>query len=238
MTIKVIVHCGGPKNGAAALRRWFKQNVSLLEQVGVYYPADENTHDAGNAGQILDIRADNSATFSKKKYQALLEQAETVKAKQVLLSSELFSSHLPSLVTNANNVQIISYVAIPSYQYESDYRYLVKEGLTAEKLMLDNRELAFHINTLRSQIESIGASHFILRAYHKNCFYRQDLLSDFLLALGITDVITTPLNLCDEVLANDALELKRWFNQFDTGLIQSELEQFLDFYSHNARPYT
>lgn len=239
MTVKVIIHLGGSMPGAASLRSWFKHNAPFLSKLGVFYPfAESSPHENGNADMVFDFTDDALLTLNRKKLEQLVAEAESVGATQLLLSSDIFGHYLKQLSSLVDNFQVIAYVGLPLHAAETSYRQSVKQGELADVFSLDEAKLCEELEQLRTQLNLVGASHFKLRASHRDCFYRNDLLSDFLHALGIKGIVTEALDLSEQVLASDALELKRWFNQFDTDLLNAELNDFLHFYSQNARPYT
>ncbi|MGQ8367480.1 hypothetical protein [Glaciecola sp. 1036] len=190
---------------------------------------------------LFDRDEDGNLSFSPKKKDCLFQFVKEKKLSTLLLSSEFFFKQTEILKTHFPGAIFIAYLRFPLEVIESSYNQGVKRHGETRKLGVPIKPKSIQLNLLESIIKTVGKENFILRPFENECFVGNSLINDF------KDVLNLPLESfpkdIDSKKVNtsyslDALEFKRWFNQFPLGNLQAALDNFLQAYSINKPSFS
>jgi len=242
--LTILIHVGPPKSGTSAIQKWLTENTQSLKNAGVFYPShltDANGVSSGNLLSLFEHNLKGELKFSKEKKRKLLSDFNESNASTLLLSSEFFFRQLDLLSEEFPEAKFIAYLRFPIEVIESSYNQGVKRHFEIKKLGLPEKPKTFQLNILENYIKNIGKDRFILRPYHKKCYVGGTLVSDFTELLNIEE-LGVDSSLKDDRINNsyslDALEFKRWFNQFNLRELQPLLDSFLQQYSAGKDGYS
>jgi hypothetical protein len=233
MDKKIIIHFGPPKTGTSAIQSWLNSNRDTLLSSGILYPehkVDENNVSSGNHMSIFTNDRDNELKLDNVKINALLKTFEKSVAHTLLLSSEYFFLNFQPLAMTFPNAVYVGYVRSPLEFMESDYNQSIKRHGNTNLIRLKPRINASIIRRLSEDIEKIGNDRFHLRGYCKSFFLNGDILGDFLSYLELPVEAAGTANDVNTSYGFEALELKRWLNQFELGSLSSRLDSILQRY--------
>lgn len=242
--MNILIHIGPPKSGTSAIQKWLLTNVEKLKDQGVYYPKhsiDPNGVSSGNLLSLFTRVESGNLEFSESKKQKLLRDFELSGCSTLLLSSEFFFLQHPILAKAFPAAKFIAYLRYPVEVIESSYNQGVKRHGEIKKLGVPAKPKSFQLKTLERFIKSVGKERYILRPYHEACYNGGSLISDFCSVLGLSSSVCyseTNQERVNTSYSIDALEFKRWFNQFPLGELQPILDRFLQSYSASATGYS
>lgn len=237
--IKVLVHFGPPKTGTSSIQQWLVTHQQLLQSKGIYYPdhsIDENGVSSGNVRALFNIENDEF-TFSTEKLNDLMRRAHQSDASLLLLSSEFFMRYIVEIAKYIPQAHFFGFVRFPLDNIESNYNQGIKRKFTTEKLKTSLTPRAPVLDIVESAVTRIGAHKFTLVPFEKSLFVKGDLVATFLSHLGIENVETANA-VVNTSYCFEALEVKRWFNQFRANTLQGPLDKFLQGYNEGTKQYS
>ncbi|WOH37520.1 hypothetical protein RI844_19500 [Thalassotalea fonticola] len=209
---KLYIHIGQEKTGTTSLQKFLCENRDLLfRDYGVLYPyqkylsTDKRAffNHAKFSGAFLPpeqrsyVNMDNNIDAGIV-VESLRKLISRKKPKVIILSSEHFSSRYTQVqieqlakMIDFCNVKIISYIRRQDDYQISRFSEALKSGsvhaLKLTKLSSSNKRLNYYEN-LKPWFNTFGTASLILRPFNKNSFANGDLYSDFLSAIGITNI--------------------------------------------------
>lgn len=240
--MKTIIHIGPPKTGTSAIQKWLKDNSQFLLLEGVFYPEhkqDSNGISSGNFLSIFDA-SKNDYILNKQRLINVTLEAKAAGCHTLLLSSEFFFSRLSPLVDALPNAHFVAYVRNPAQLHESNYNQSVKRH---GNMAVISRAETLPMHTLKRLGEygmQLG-NKLILRAYHDELFVKNNIICDFLSVIFPKDNINVKVNGLERVNSSytlEALEIKRWFNFYDLGLLSNALDRILQTYDKGINKFT
>ncbi|GAA0856848.1 hypothetical protein [Aliiglaciecola litoralis] len=240
MTLKVYIHVGPPKTATSAIQNWLQTHRDVLMSHGVFYPEhtlDENGVSSGNVLDVFDRTFDKKLILSHKKVEKLVQHCEESSCDTLLLSSEFFFFQITELLEAFPQAKFIAYIRFPLDVIESSYNQAVKRHAETKPLGLPQEPKAYHLNLLKKQLNEFGTDKFIVRFYEKDVLQGSDIVSDFISALNI-DIAVTPSKVVNHSYSFDALELKRWLNNFMPVDCQHRVDRFLQSYRVGTMSYS
>tara|TARA_R110001583_G_scaffold195533_1_gene375559 strand:- start:101 stop:1432 length:1332 start_codon:yes stop_codon:yes gene_type:complete len=235
MEKKIFIHVGPPKTGTSAIQSWFSKNTSQLRSNGVYYPAhalDSNGVSSGNLNTVCDILTPNDGSkvtriiVSEKKVALLLNDFYKSDFTTLFLSSEFFIQHMVLLKKLIPEANFIAYLRNPIEILESNYNQGVKRANFKHKINLSVFSSIPHVNYLLEYGKKIDDESLHIRFYDATLLLNGSLLHDILsvLEVKIDEVDNKNVN---NSYHFEALELKRWLNNFELGSLENKIDQIL-----------
>ena len=242
--LKIYIHVGPPKSGTSAIQKWLIENKKSLNSKGIYYPqhnTDKNGVSSGNLLSLFNRLPNGDLEFSTEKLALLKENTELNDCHTLILSSEFFFQKIVLLAKELPTATFLAYIRFPLEVVESSYNQGIKRHKKIEAFGVGKRPLHFQLQELINQMKVAGTQKFKLRPYLKDCFYEGDLISDFLHSVGLN-----PSNFAREkakLRVNqsytlEALEFKRWFNQFELGGVSHKMDTFLQQIDDGTKSYS
>ncbi|MBR9792487.1 MAG: hypothetical protein GYB58_12145 [Gammaproteobacteria bacterium] len=199
---------------------------------------DTNGVSSGNVEAVFERNEDRSLTFSPEKLEQSLSEAKNKGAHTLLLSSEFFFKRLEPLFTAAPDAVALAYVRDPLETMESGYNQGVKRHFQTEVFDVPDSPKTGTLDYLDKLIGQFGISRFVLRAYDRNRFTNQDVVSDFCEALNMTKISQPqPANINPSYVF-EALEFKRWFNQLPDTNLHHLLDRFCQGYKNGQDSFS
>ena len=205
----VYIHIGPGKSGTSAIQSFLAKNNETLKKYGYFYPEIDDIFSSSKGV----VTGGNSATLAKsflaKDHPFSINEAEKSnivdKFKRVLsstsyniiLSSELFSMlnseqvlRLKSIIKDYDyDISFICYLRRHDEIIESDYAQQIKMHKHSRPIDEEyfNRIIhSYDFTRIINQFEnSLGKDSAIIRVYEKQQFKDNNLLVDFLFALGL-----------------------------------------------------
>jgi hypothetical protein len=234
---EIYIHVGPPKTGTSAVQNWLSSNPSFLKEHGIYYPShsvDINGVSSGNVRSIYDVDEAKKFTLSKDRLSKMLDVFSVSEYTLLLLSSEFFFRRMDELKVHIPKAKFIVYVRNPMEVKESNYNQSVKRHFQLEKINATRSNGLPNIARLVEFIDTYGAQDVYLRPYGANYFKRGNIVSDLLSVVGIDANIMLPI--VNNSYQLEALEFKRWFNQFHLVdyqvMVDRALQGFIEGRSH------
>jgi len=237
---KLLIHIGPPKTGTSAIQYWLNSNRSILSENGIYYPKhalDKNKVSSGNLFSIFTLDEDNRLSLNNRKFNRTLRKFERSGAQTLLLSSERFFTDIEVLSKLFEDAKFIAYVINPLDFTVSIYNQSVKRRRNTKPYHFSTI-LKRPIMELKDAIERIGSERFHLRAYIRDAFINGDIVNDFLSYLKISPSSQPKPQKVNPSYGFEALEVKRWLNQFDLGGIDSIIDGLLEQFEQGDRNYS
>ena len=228
---------GPPKTGTSAVQKWLSSNQAILQKQGVLYPShsvDANGVSSGNVNCIYDIDDKKQLSLNKDRLMNLISNFNASEYSILLLSSEFFFREMDVLKLHIPNAKFIAYIRNPIETKESGYNQSVKRHFQVKKLnVVRRKQLPFMVKLVEFSVQ-FREKDLILRLYGERYFYRNNIVSDLLYILGIDLDVTLPI--VNSSYQFEALEFKRWFNQFNLedyqGIVDRALQGFTEGSSH------
>jgi hypothetical protein len=212
---EIYIHVGPPKTGTSAVQKWLSSNPSFLKEHGIYYPShsvDINGVSSGNVRKIYDVDEAKKFTLNKNRLSKMLDVFSVSEYTLLLLSSEFFFRRINELKVHMPKAKFIVYVRNPMEVKESNYNQSVKRHFQLEKINATRSNRLPNMARLVEFTDTYGAQDVYLRPYDVNYFKRGNIVSDLLSVIDIDANITLPI--VNNSYQLEALEFKRWFNQF------------------------
>jgi hypothetical protein len=238
---KILIHIGPPKTGSSAIQNWLCNNADYLSLQGIYYPShdsDENKISSGNVLSVYDRLDDNSLSFSESKVAELLRFFNNSTCHTLLLSSEYFYLESERLSEIFRDAKFIAYIRSPLELLESNYNQSVKRHGNVKKIQLPKNLNGPVINRLERLIDKIGKDRFYLRCYAEENFIGNNIIRDFISILNVVDLRQIPNETVNQSYSFEALELKRWLNNFDPKGLDDRLDRALQSYTSNISKFS
>ena len=234
------LHIGPPKSGTSAIQYALHNNRELLRANGVQYPEHEigsNGISSGNLTSILSVDEGGKWYVCEVKLHDLIKSFENSESHTLLLSSEYFFYLVQDIATKMPSAQFIAYVRCPLDTFESSYNQSVKRHGRTESAIFSQNLHTTTLNILNDMINVVGRKRFILRAYLPTGDTEFDLVEDFACSCNL------PLPKLGKTVTNssytfEALEFKRWLNQFKLLDFESSIDQALQAYQKGTPTFS
>ena len=242
--MNIVIHVGPPKSGTSAIQKWLLSNIERLNNNGFYYPSHESDPNGISSGNVLSIFSrdtEDKLVFDKHRYTDLVIEAKRQNCHTVVFSSEFFFQQIQILAEQIPQAKFIAYLRFPAEVIESAYNQGVKRHQEVKAFGIDKNPKYFQVHVLFREVKAVGIERFQLRPYHPRCFVGGEIVSDFLAAIG-WDLVTNKLKVSSERVNTsyslEALEFKRWFNQYNVKELQEKLDYFLQNYQGPTANYS
>jgi hypothetical protein len=236
---KIYIHVGPPKTGTSAVQKWLSSNQAILQQQGVLYPShkvDANGVSSGNVNCIYDIDDNKQIQLNKTRLDSLLGDFQASQFSILLLSSEFFFRQMDELKSLIPEAKFIAYIRNPLETKESSYNQSVKRHFQVKELnTVRRKQLPFMVRLVEFS-EQFGHNDLILRLYGGTYFYRNNIVSDILFVMGIDMDVSLPI--VNSSYQFEALEFKRWFNQFHLDTYQDMVDRSLQGFIAGNETYS
>lgn len=239
MNKAIFVHVGPPKTGTSAVQKWFSQNVKLLHEKGIYYPShdiDQNGVSSGNMRTIYDVNSEKHIDLNINRLNSLLEDFRNSNCHILFLSSEYFFRGMIDLKLHIPDAKFIAYLRNPMEIKESSYNQSVKRHFQQRILNVGRSKQLPYMDRFVNYVNEYGTDDLILRLYGSRYFKNGSIVSDILNQLGVELDIDLPL--VNRSYQFEALEFKRWFNQFEFEQYQVMVDRALQNYNLGSSNYS
>lgn len=239
MTKIVYIHVGPPKTGTSAVQKWLNANTSLLAQHSVLYPphaVDKNGVSSGNVRNIYDIDDGKTLHLNQQRLDELLYKFESSDHNILLLSSEFFFVRMEELKAHIPQAIFIAYVRNPLEVKESIYNQSVKRHFQINKINVKRRKRLTHLNRLSEFAQAHKPESLCVRLFGYNYFKNGNIVSDLLSVIDIDVKVSLPS--VNGSYQFEALEFKRWLNQFELHEQQPLIDGALQSYTKGISNYT
>jgi hypothetical protein len=236
---KIFIHVGPPKSGTSAVQKWFSENMKMLRGKGVYYPphmVDQNGVSSGNVRSIYDIDNENQIKLNLERLGSLLVDFTNSNCHTLFLSSEFFFRGMLDLKANIPDAKFIAYLRNPMEIKESSYNQSVKRHFQQRILNAGRSKRLPYMDRFVNYINQYGSDDLNLRLYGPRYFENGNIVSDILHQLGVNLNIDLPL--INTSYQFEALEFKRWFNQFELEQYQVIVDRSLQAYNLGCSDYS
>jgi hypothetical protein len=230
---------GPPKTGTSAVQKWMSSNQSFLRNHGVFYPShsvDVNGVSSGNVKSIYDSDEKKQLRLNEVRLSDLLDVFNRSEYSVLLLSSEFFFRKMDELKTHMPNAKFIAYVRNPTEIKESSYNQSVKRHFQLEKINAARSKNLPYMARLAEFTDTHGSNDLYLRLYGDKYFKRGNIVSDLLSIIGIDANVKLPL--VNHSYQFEALEFKRWFNQFHLDNYQVMVDRALQGFIEGNGDYS
>ncbi|MBD1389813.1 hypothetical protein IC617_10275 [Neiella sp. HB171785] len=227
----VVIHVGPPKTGSSAVQKWFCTNVDWLKKQGIYYPEhwlDENGISCGHARLLFDIPNKNELVFNDDKYRALLKEFYASGCHTLFLSSEAYYLQLGVLANKIPNASFLGYIRNPLELIESNYNQMIKRQGRLGQFVVPQKLRAEHLEMFLGFAEEFGRERLLLRFVDKSSYVGGTIVSDVASLLGFNATITEEV--INTSYSFEALEVKRWLNQYQLGALEAHIDRALQRY--------
>lgn len=230
---KLYVHIGMGKTGTSAIQFFVSENSKKLDELGFLYPEFDNNENL--LEKNLDYTAGNGqliiSSIENKDYIKLFNFIdENIENKNIIFSSEnlLFyfakDSNLLQKLIEKYDVIIVLYIR----KQDEFYNSLVNQWTKAKELLNNDCMASVHENyfLINKIINSVNGK-IIFRAYEKEQLKNENVVEDFLYAIGI-DIDNSDVknifnfdktNSDNKIIRNESLTslgffIKREYNKF------------------------
>lgn len=239
MAVNILIHIGPPKTGTSAIQFCLQHDRKRLADAGIFYPehtTDVNGISSGNLNSIFDT-VDDQRVLNQAKVTDLLQLCAQSNFHTLLLSSEFFFERLADIAELLPSARFIAYVRNPLDSFESLYNQSVKRHHHTQPIKNSVKLPRFYLAKLDKFIEQLCKDRFLLRSYSVNAFAGGSIVADFYHILGIVppDNITQQIN---PSYSFEALEFKRWLNQFCSAEIALKADKLLQAFSSDKQRFT
>ena len=242
MILRVIVHIGPPKTGTSAIQNWLQSNKEhLLKRSGFFYPehgVDGNGVSSGNVEAVFTRDENGELHFSSDSFRNCLINAKKEGAHTLLLSSEFFFKRLAPIFDYCKEAIALAYVRDPLETMESGYNQGVKRHFQTQKFNIADNPKTGTLDHLDKLVTEYGADRFMLRPYDRELFNNGDIVSDFIAALSIKNVVQPKPMLVNPSYVFEALEFKRWFNQIPDKKLHNLLDILCQGYQSGTQAFS
>lgn len=244
MKIQFFIHVGPPKTGTSAIQKWMNDNTLLLEQNGIYYPkhnTDKNGVSSGNLLSIYSRKTDGTLYLDETKVSNLYNDLiKNNKFSKVFLSSEFFFIRMAEIKKAIPSAVFFCYVRNPMEKRESLYNQGVKRSYFTKKYPINKSKKIPELLVYIKFFKKYGIKDLVITPYNTEYLHRGSILSDVLKKLNVdipieyksTNLIINPS------YQLEALEVKRWLNNFSIKNIHSDIDTCLQSYSKGTSSYS
>ncbi|MEP1383356.1 MAG: hypothetical protein ABJK64_06135, partial [Paraglaciecola sp.] len=236
---EIYIHLGPAKTGTSAVQKWLSSNISFLNEQGVYYPphsVDINGVSSGNVRLIYDLDADKQLCLNEDRLSKMLNDFYKSEYSTLLLSSEFFFKRMTELKTHIPDAKFIGYIRNPLEIRESSYNQSVKRHFQTEKINTGRTKRLPYMDSFVEFIKQFNVDDLHLRVYGEKYFKDGNIVSDLLSILGINTQASLPM--VNSSYQFEALEFKRWFNQFQLHEFQAKVDRALQGYQEGTSDYS
>lgn len=240
MNKAVFIHIGPPKTGTSAIQYSLHQNREYLQSEGIDYPnhtLGPNGVSSGNMTSILSMNIEGKWNVCEQKVKDLLSEFEASNFNCLLLSSEYFFYLVKEISELIPQAQFIAYLRCPLETFESSYNQSVKRHMRTTPVEFGKNLHVTTLNILSETVESIGVGRFIIRAYLPLSVIKLSLIEDFCEALKLPP-LTQSHKRTNHSYSFEALEFKRWLNQFNLRKLDVEVDQLLQAFPNGNRSFS
>jgi hypothetical protein len=230
---------GPPKTGTSAVQKWLSCNQSFLKDHGVFYPShsvDANGVSSGNVKSFYDRDENNQLSLNKVRLTNLISNFISSKHSILLLSSEYFFREMDVLKFHIPNAKFIAYVRNPLEVRESSYNQSVKRHCQLEKMNIGRIKRLPNMDGLVEFTATYSPKDLYLRLYGVQYFKGGNIVSDLLSVIGIE--VNVKLPVVNNSYQFEALEFKRWFNQFHLEYYQVIVDTALQGFDEGSSHYS
>lgn len=238
--MNIIVHVGPGKTGSSAIQKWLNDQTDKLLAMGLYYPphpVDENGVSSGNALSLFNYNAEGHLSFSESKANEVLAQALEQKCHTLVLSSEAFIARYEPILDFFKSCKVIFYLRNPLECAESLYNQSVKRHFNTERISAPKTGYG-RLLKLKKHISEKKHSELEVRLYGKQFFIGNDVVSDFVHAIGLQDLSAINSTYINKSYSFEALEFKRALNYFPSTTFHFELDKSLQSYVGKIRHFS
>lgn len=241
MKKEIFIHFGPPKTGTSAIQKWMNENSKLLQKQGLYYPAhsiDKNGVSSGNLLSIFSRGEDSSLYIDSNKVNTLLDFFySSGKYSKLLLSSEFFFMRMHEVRMAIPDATFIGYLRNPIDKRESQYNQGVKRASFKHKYPNKIHKNAQDFSVLSKYIQEFTCANLVLRPYGDVFFTNSNIASDLLNTIGlkINQLVLPDVNNSYNL---EALELKRWLNNFPLNNLAHSIDLHLQSFDAGITDYT
>lgn len=236
---EIYIHVGPPKTGTSAVQKWLSSNQSFLKKQGVFYPShsvDANGVSSGNVKSVYDIDENKQLCLNKVRLTNLIDTFHKSEYSILLLSSEFFFREMNVLKLHIPNAKFIAYVRNPMEIRESSYNQSVKRHFKLEKINPGRSKRLPYMDRLVEFTATYSAKYLCVRLYGERYFERKNIVADLLSVIGIEVNIKLPV--VNNSYQFEALEFKRWFNQFHLEDYQVLVDRALQGFTEGSSHYS
>jgi hypothetical protein len=240
MNKKIFIHIGPPKSGTSAIQYALNNARDLLRSEGIDYPEHEvgpNGISSGNMNTILSLNEDGKWQVCEYKIQHVLSEFERSDFDILLLSSEYFFYLAKEIANSIPHAQFIAYLRCPLETFESSYNQSVKRHMRTTAISFSKNLHITTLNILTETIQHIGKKRFILRAYLPISEQGYNLIEDFWTAIGLPHLPFSKV-VTNNSYRFEALEFKRWLNQFELINLDAAIDEALQAYSDSIQLFS
>jgi hypothetical protein len=210
-----------------------------LKTHGVFYPphsVDINVVSSGNVRSIYDQDEEKNLSLNIERLTKMLHAFNASDDSLLLLSSEFFFRRMDELKVHMPTAKFIAYVRNPTEIKESSYNQSVKRHFQVEKINPARSKRLPYMARLVEFTDTHGVKDIYLRLYGEKYFKRGNIVSDLLSVIGIEANVTLPL--VNTSYQFEALEFKRWFNQFHLYGYQVMVDRALQGFAEGSGDYS
>lgn len=221
------------------MQKWLNSNQDILQQQGVFYPShtvDANGVSSGNVNCIYDLDDNKQIQLNKARLDSLIADFQASQFSILLLSSEFFFRQMDELKSLIPEAKFIAYIRNPLETKESSYNQSVKRHFQVKELNTVRRKQLPFMVRLVGFSERFEHNDLILRLYGERYFYRNNIVSDLLSVIGIDLDVSLPI--VNSSYQFEALEFKRWFNQFHLDTYQVMVDRCLQGFTAGNETYS
>lgn len=239
MNKKIFIHVGPPKTGTSAVQKWCSQNIQKLTDLGIYYPAhevDQNGVSSGNVRTIYDVGSEKQIELNTERLETLLSDFHKSSYHTLFLSSEFFFRAILELKKHIPSAKFIAYLRNPMEIKESSYNQSVKRHFQQRPLNTGRSKRLPYMDRFVDYINEYGSDDLNLKLYGPQYFKNGNIVSDILNQLGVDLEIDLPF--VNSSYQLEALEFKRWFNQFELQQYQVMIDRALQSYDLGCSSYS
>jgi hypothetical protein len=240
MNKKILIHIGPPKSGTSAIQYELHNNRAILRSEGVEYPAHEigpNGISSGNMQAILSLNDEGKWRVCEDKVRILLYEFNRSNLHTLLLSSEYFFYLVKDIAKLMPQALYITYLRCPLETFESSYNQSVKRHMKSSELTFGKNLHMTTLNILSETIQEIGKKRFVLRAYLPLSAGDYNLIDDFWSAINLPHLPSSRV-ITNNSYSFEALEFKRWLNQFELVELDASIDQALQAYSDGPKVFS
>ncbi len=191
---------------------------------------------SGNVRTLYDVNDDKQLNLNVKRVDNLLAEFEANDCSVMLLSSEFFFRRMDELKENIPSAKFIAYIRNPMEVKESSYNQSVKRHFQLAKINTGRSKGLPYMARLVEFAHKNDARDLCIRLYGNKYFQHGNIVSDLLSVVGIDLDVSLPI--VNSSYQFEALEFKRWFNQFELEQYQVIVDRALQGYNEGNNHYS
>jgi hypothetical protein len=191
----IYLHIGRRKTGTTTIQQFMARNAETLERYGVLYPTIARTTGTAHHGLATSMlkRGAVRGEDPRKFWSALDQLALDRPDKKIVVSTEALESVSPAKLRKVfrhEEVRILCYMRDAAAYTESAYTQSTKFGINTENFdtyfarRLESGRMRYS-KSLAKWAKVFGAANVRVRSLDKTCLDGEDLITDFLSALGL-----------------------------------------------------